>query len=67
MFTSIKDHNSIVYIRIKPICNPKPLLPDINVHTKFEENRSKILKLESGIEALTDGRMDTQNGSEGIT
>ena len=21
----------------KGICNPQPLLPDINVHTKFEE------------------------------
>ena len=38
------------------MCNPKPLVPDINIHAKFEENRSKILKLEIGNEALTDGR-----------
>ena len=27
----------------------------------------KLLKIESGNEALTDGRTDTQNGPEGIT
>ena len=30
-----KGHNSVVYKRIWPICNPK-LLPDINVHAKFD-------------------------------
>ena len=40
-FTSIKGHNSVVYKRIWPLCNPNPLLPDINVS-------------ESGNEALTD-------------
>ena len=54
IFTSIKGHNSTVYVQIKPICNPKSLLPDINVHAKVEENRSKLLKLASGNEALTD-------------
>ena len=29
------------------ICNPKPLLPDINVHTKFEENLSKTTQVKS--------------------
>ena len=61
IFTSIKGHNSVVYKRIKPICNPKPLLPNINVHAKFEDNGSKLLKLESGNETLTDRRqMDGQ-------
>ena len=27
------------------MCNPKPLLPDINVHAKFEENRSKTTQV----------------------
>ena len=72
IFTSIKDHNTVVYKRIYPICNSKPLLPDINIHVKFVENRSKVLKLESGNEALTYGRIDRRtdrhiNGSEGIT
>ena len=40
IFTQIKGHNSVVYERILPICNPKPLLPDINVHAKSEEIRS---------------------------
>ena len=42
IFTSIKGHNSVVYKRIKPICNPKPLFPDINVHAMFQENLSKV-------------------------
>ena len=42
IFTSI---NSTVYIQIKPICNPKSLLPDINVHAKVEENRSKTTQV----------------------
>ena len=45
IFTPIKGHNSVVYIQIQPICNPKPLLPDINVHAKFEENRSKATQV----------------------
>ena len=35
IFTSMMGHNYVVY--------PKPLLPDINVCAKFEENRLKIL------------------------
>ena len=61
IFTSFKGHNSVVYKRIWPICTPKQLPLDINVHAKFEENGSKLLKLESVNEALTDGRTDTQN------
>ena len=53
IFTSIKGHNSFVYKRIQPICNPKPLLPDINVHAKFEEIGQKLLKLESGNDIFT--------------
>ena len=41
-FTSIKCHNSVVYKQIKPISKPKPLLPDINVHVKFEETQSEL-------------------------
>ena len=44
-FTSIKGYNSVVYNRIYPICNPKPLHPDINVHAKFQENRSKTTQV----------------------
>ena len=45
IFTSIKGHNSVVYKQIWPICNPKPLVPDINVHAKFEENRSNTTQV----------------------
>ena len=67
IFTSLKGDNSVVYKRIQSICNPKPLLPDINVHAKFEEIGQKLLKLESGNEALTDGTDGHSNGSESIT
>ena len=43
IFTSIKGHNAVVYKRIKPIYNPKPLLPDNNVHAKFEKIGQKLL------------------------
>ena len=60
IFKSIKGHNSVVYKRIKPICNPEPLLPDINVHAKFEENRSKNTQVRVRKQSA-DGRMtDTQ-------
>ena len=39
--TSIKGHNSWLNWRNLPIYNLKPLLPNINYYTKFEENRSK--------------------------
>ena len=60
IFTSIKVHNSVVYKRIQSICNPKPLLPDINVHAKFEENRSKTTQVRVR-KRSADGRTDTQN------
>ena len=47
IFTSIKGHNSVVYKRIQPTGNPKPILPDINVHAKFEENGSKTTQVKS--------------------
>ena len=62
IFTSIKGHNSVIYrgyIRILPFCNPKPLLPDINVHAKFEENRSKTTQVRVR-KRSGDGRTDTQ-------
>ena len=58
--TSIKVHNSGLNCRNLPIYNPKPLLPNINSYTKFEENWSKMLKKESGNEALMDGQKDGQ-------
>ena len=71
IFTSIKGHNSVVYKRIKPICNPKPLLPDINVHVKVEENRSKTTQVKVRNRSA-DGRRDRRTDgyskvSEGIT
>ena len=71
IFTSIKSHNSVVYKGIKPICNPKPLLPDINVHAKFEDNRSKTTQVRVR-KWSADGRTDGQTPkiskfSEGIT
>ena len=39
--TSIKGHNSGLNRQNLPIYNSKPLLPNINSYTKFEENRSK--------------------------
>ena len=45
IFTSIKGHNTVVYKWIESICNPKSLLPDINVHTKLEENWSKTTQV----------------------
>ena len=38
-----------------------PLRPDINTYAKFEEIRQKILKLEPGNDALTDGLTSTSN------
>ena len=60
IFRSIKGHNSVVYKQMQPICNPKPLLSDINVHAKFEENRSKTTRFRIR-KRSTDGRTDTQN------
>ena len=44
--------------------NPKPLLPDINVHAKFEENWSKTTQVRAW-KRSADGRTETQNDSEG--
>ena len=48
----------------KAHCHPKPLLSDINVHAKFEENRSKTTQVKSPETKLwqTDGH---SNGLEG--
>ena len=37
--TSIKGYNSVLIRQNLPICNPRTLLPNIDSHTKFEENR----------------------------
>ena len=57
IFTSIKSHNTVVYKRIQSICNPKSLLPDINVHAKFKENRSKLTRIRVR-KRRADGRTD---------
>ena len=36
--TSIKGRNSVLICQNLPIYNPRTLLPDINSHSKFEEN-----------------------------
>ena len=67
VFTSIKGHNSVVQKRVQPICNPKPLLPDINVHAKLGENLSKAAQVrvrKRSADWRTDGH---SNDSEGIT
>ena len=57
IFASIKGNSSVVYNQIWPNCNPKPLLPDINVHAKTEENRSKTTQVRVR-KRSTDGRTD---------
>ena len=59
IFTSVKSHNSVVYTWISPICNPKPFLPDINVHAKFEENWSATTQVRVRKQSA-DTRTDTQ-------
>ena len=61
IFTSIKGHNSVVYVQIYPICNPKPLLPAINVHAKFKENRSKTTQVRVRKQGCHGRTEDTQN------
>ena len=50
----IKGHNFVESQRIFPIYNRKPLIPNINVYAKFEENPSKIIRFSD-----RNGRMDT--------
>ena len=54
--TSIKGYNSVLICHNLPICNPRTLLPNINSHSKFEENWLKNAPTESENDALTDGR-----------
>ena len=56
---SIKGHNSGLYWQNLPIYNPKPLLPNINPYTKFEENQSKNAQ-DRERKRSADGRTDTQ-------
>ena len=58
--TSIKDRNSVLICQNLPIRNPRTLLPNINSHTKFEENWLKMLPAESENNALTDRGTDGQ-------
>ena len=37
--TSIKGRNSVLICQNLPICKPRTLLPNINSHNKFDENR----------------------------
>ena len=55
--TSIKGRNSVLICQNLPICNPRTLLPNINSHSKFEENLLKMLPAKSENDALTDGRL----------
>ena len=54
LLTSIKGRNSVL------ICQnlPRTLLPNINSHSKFEENLLKMLPAESENDELTDGYME---------
>ena len=58
--TSIKGCNSVLICQNLPICNPRTLLPNINSHSKFEENWLKLLPAESEKDALTDIQTDGQ-------
>ena len=55
-----------------PICNHKPLLPDIHSHIKFEENPSKYAQdreRKHSADGQMDGRTDTKTQicMEGMT
>ena len=67
IFTSIKGHNSVVYIQIMPSRNPKPLLPDINVHARFDENRSKTTQVRVRKRSADDRTDGHSSVLEGIT
>ena len=48
IFTSIKGRYPVLICQNLPICNPKTLLPNINSHSKFEDNwLKKMLPAES--------------------
>ena len=61
LLTSNKGHNSRLNLRNLPIYNPKPLLPNINSYTKFEENRSKNAQ-DRELKRSADGRTFEQDG-----
>ena len=65
LLTSIKGCNSVLIRQNLPICNPRTLLPNINSHSKFEENWLKMLPAESENDALTERRTDVQ--TDGLT
>ena len=61
--TSIKGRNSVLICHNIPICNPRTCLPNINTHSKFEENwfknapsRVKTMRLWTDVQ--TDGQTD---------
>ena len=56
--TSIKGRNSVLICQNLPICNPRTLLPNINSHSKLEENWLKLLPEKSENDALTEGQTD---------
>ena len=62
--TSIKGRNSVLICQNLPICNPRTLLPNINSHSKFEENWLEMLPAESENDALMDGRTDVQTDGQ---
>ena len=64
--TSIKGRNSVRICQNLPICN-RTFLPNINSHSKFEENWLKMLPAESDTDVLTDGRSDKQTDGRTCT
>ena len=70
--TSIKGRNSVVIGQKLPICNPRTLLPNIDSHTKFEENWLRnapsrewtdgrtYRRTDRQMDRQTDGRTDTR-------
>ena len=54
-----KDRYSVLISQKLPTCNPRTLLPNINSHSKFEENWLKRSQ-QSENDALTDGITDGQ-------
>ena len=58
--TSIKSRNSVPICQNLRIFNPRTLLPNINSHSKFEENWLKMLPAESENDVLTDRNTPTQ-------
>ena len=60
--TSIKGRNSVLICQNVPLCNTRTLLPNINSHSKFEENWLK--NAPSRVKMM---RWQTDGGTDGQT